>query len=384
MNNIKKKRTKTHNIYSIDWQMKRYNISLEEATQKVNNLKEVNAYSIEWQMKRYNITREEAAEKIRERKEKAKKTNNEKTEFERMSISRYRYEFWIKKGFTIEEAKQKAWEAIDKNRKIFERKRKENPEQYKDSYNTHIEFYINKGYSIEEAKVMLSERQRTFSLEKCIKKFGEIEGTKRYQERQEKWQDNLTSKPTEEIKRINSLKSTNLENFIRKYGKELGEEKYKSKCYGTTRTALVNKYGSEEEYIKKLRDKFTSGYSQIGKIFVEDIIKTFNITEHSSCLNNEFALLNINGNGNYRYDFKYNNKIIEFNGDYWHANPKFYTDVNEVLYNKLSVKDIRKNDENKEQIAKEAGFDYLTIWEFDYHNNYEETMKKIEFFIKED
>ncbi|MEG1142150.1 MAG: hypothetical protein RSE41_06875, partial [Clostridia bacterium] len=40
-------------------------------------------------------------------------------------------------------------------------------------YNTQIEFYLNKGMSNEEAENALNERQKTFSLEKCIEKYGE-------------------------------------------------------------------------------------------------------------------------------------------------------------------------------------------------------------------
>lgn len=50
-----------------------------------------------------------------------------------------------------------------------------------------IEHYLAKGLNEEEARLALSERQRTFSLEKCIQRHGEEEGRKRWQERQEKW-----------------------------------------------------------------------------------------------------------------------------------------------------------------------------------------------------
>lgn len=59
-----------------------------------------------------------------------------------------------------------------------------------------------------EAKEALSERQCTFSLEKCIQKFGEEEGLKRFKERQEKWLNSLnTPENKEKIQqgRINSF-----------------------------------------------------------------------------------------------------------------------------------------------------------------------------------
>jgi hypothetical protein len=75
---------------------------------------------------------------------------------------------------------------------------------------TKIEYYLSRGYSQEDAEIALSKRQSTFSLEKCIEKYGEIEGKKIWLERQSAWQNTLKSKPQEEIDRINRLKSTKI------------------------------------------------------------------------------------------------------------------------------------------------------------------------------
>jgi hypothetical protein len=52
---------------------------------------------------------------------------------------------------------------------------------------TRIEYYLKKGYTEIESEKMLSERQRTFTLEKCILKHGEEIGIKIFNERQNKW-----------------------------------------------------------------------------------------------------------------------------------------------------------------------------------------------------
>ena len=64
----------------------------------------------------------------------------------------------------------------------------------KENHTNTLEYYLNKGYDIKEARKLLSERQRTFTLEKCIKKYGEIEGTKKYEERHEKWAKQMSKK----------------------------------------------------------------------------------------------------------------------------------------------------------------------------------------------
>lgn len=59
-----------------------------------------------------------------------------------------------------------------------------------DRTSTQIGYWIKRGFSEEEAKIKISERQKTFTLEKCIEKYGEDEGRKRWQERQDKWHKN--------------------------------------------------------------------------------------------------------------------------------------------------------------------------------------------------
>lgn len=64
------------------------------------------------------------------------------------------------------------------------------------------EYWIKKGYTEEEAIKKVSERQTTFSKEICIEKYGEKEGIKIWEERQKKWQATLNDKPDEEKERI--------------------------------------------------------------------------------------------------------------------------------------------------------------------------------------
>lgn len=76
--------------------------------------------------------------------------------------------------------------------------KKENPHLE----STKIEYYLNKGLTEDEAREALSDRQSTFSLEKCIEQNGEEEGYRIWKERQEKWQNTLKKLPKEERKRM--------------------------------------------------------------------------------------------------------------------------------------------------------------------------------------
>lgn len=145
--------------------------------------------------------------------------------------------------------------------------------------NTTIDYYLNKGYTLRESYFLLKERQRTFTLEKCIKKYGQEEGTRIYKERQEKWMNTLNSKSPEEIERILRAKfstggySKISQELFDSIMKRIGEEKFNEVYYATR----------NKEYIVERRN---------GKHFLLD-----------------FYVKDVN-------------KIIEFDGSFWHKDTK--------------------------------------------------------------
>lgn len=72
------------------------------------------------------------------------------------------------------------------------------------------------------------------------------------------------------------------------------------------------------------------------------------------------------------YDFKIKNTnlIIEVNGDYWHANPKIYKNLDKIkyFYGDRIAEDIWGKDEVKKNIAESHGYIVKYIWENDIKN----------------
>ena len=104
----------------------------------------------------------------------------------------------------------------------------------------------------------------------------------------------------------------------------------------------------------------------------------------------EFRLNKKNG-GKWIYDFTdtINKKIIEYNGDMYHANPsKYLSDDNPHPFRKeLKSHEIWKKDREKISVAKENGFDVLIVWDSEIRSvskqKREEIIKKcIEFLNK--
>jgi hypothetical protein len=91
-------------------------------------------------------------------------------------------QFWVNKGYTEEESINKV-----KVNQI-------NATKYIDYENrllpSNIDYWIERGFTEQQAKKNITERQKTFSLEICIEKYGCEDGLKRFNERQIKWLTN--------------------------------------------------------------------------------------------------------------------------------------------------------------------------------------------------
>ena len=156
------------------------------------------------------------------------------------------------------------------------------------TFNTTLEYYLKRGLNEEEAKLALKERQQTFTLEKCIEKYGEEKGLELFKERQHKW-----------------LKSL-----------------YKSFNENGDSRSPQSKFA--RKIISELCKKLNIDYPKKEKFIYDSELKI-----------------------PYCYDFCFNKKIIEFNGDYWHCNPLIYE---ETFYNKnkrKTAKEICQYDFNK-------------------------------------
>lgn len=104
----------------------------------------------------------------------------------------------------------------------------------------------------------------------------------------------------------------------------------------------------------------------------------------SRTYNKEFYLYDKELKNVYVYDFKYKNKIIEFNGDYYHCNPSIYSPE---YYNKkkeMSAKMIWELDNIKINSARKAGFDVLIVWQKEFIYNPESIIKECLNFLKDE
>jgi len=161
-----------------------------------------------------------------------------------------------------------------------------------------------------------------------------------------------------------------LNSYISKYGIDEGTKKYNNK---------IEKYkNSMIEYYKSDRIKTTS-YSQEASTFFDNLIIELNkINIFNNCnykyKENEIGIYNEDSKTCYFYDFyipEYN-LIIEYNGLRYH--PKTLNDD----FKNIGDKDIKyfyNRDKMKMELAIKNGFKYLIVWEDD--NEIEKIIKKI-------
>ena len=196
-------------------------------------------------------------------------------------------------------------------------------------YTNCIEYYTSRGFSIDDAQLKIADSQKYFSKEICIEKYGYTIGIATWNERQRTWQSTLNAKTADEKARINRLKLSN----------------------GIT-------------------------VSKAEKIILEHIKSVSQNVEH------QFTLYETNKK-QYVYDIMVNKKIIEYNGDFWHANPIIYSPDWINPRTKLTASEKWFLDNIKIQYAESQGYEVLVSWERDFKNNTEETIKKcIQFLIQ--
>jgi len=143
---------------------------------------------------------------------------------------------------------------------------------------------------------------------------------------------------------------------------------------------------SKSENRKKVSDGLKKSWSD-GKLeHVRDICKNNMYNKHKSgklkfsptskSQNKIFCLLkkhykdikiNFNIDGKL-FDFYIPNKnlLIEFNGDYWHCNPKIYKSDYINKKKGMTAKELWEYDKQKTILGESKGFIVLTIWEYDY------------------
>ena len=298
----------------------------------------------------------------------------------RMSPNKINY--WIAKGFNEIDAKLKLSE--------FQKKCSSQIDYSRRITNTNINYFLNKGHSLEDSKNMLSERQKTINLEKYVEKYGDEIGSELYNQKVENRKkylrlDNIDNNTNikfyinkgyslEDSKNMLSerQKTINFEKYVEKYGDEIGTKLYNQKIENRN-----NYFGCSKK-----------GYSNISQELFDRIKDCYIDSDNLfyATNNKEYSIKKSIGNGYWLFDFTdlSNNKIIEFQGDIFHANPKKYKhdETPHPFYLEKKSSDIWKEDENKKNDAEKQNFKIHYVWYSEYLANKEKVFEDCIKFLK--
>lgn len=251
------------------------------------------------------------------------------------------YNFWmIKHGLSENEAKEKV-KTISKGtgKKAYDTRKKD--PNWKECLTTSIEYYIKKGMSIGEARISLAQRQRTFTLEKLVAKYGQQEGERRWKDRQTRWQKSL-NELSDDLKR--QIYEKRIEGLNHQGSKNYSKESQKF-C---------------ERLIFILMDEFGFKYSD------------FYFATHE--IHDEYIMLSQDGKIK-MYDLAFVTEpikiIVEYHGIKFH--PKEYDPNWKNLFG-VDYETVKQNDDVKEELAKQNGF---LFFKFFSDGNFDDFVNKL-------
>lgn len=277
----------------------------------------------------------------------------------------------------------------------------------------------------------------TASINSFVRRYGEVEGHKRYNEYVklqakagcsldyfiEKYGEKLGTQKYEELC---ESKGVSKKNCIEKYGKNIGTKFFKDYCKkqvkaGNTIDYYVEKYGKVEgtkryhivcsqkslslhnferkygevEGLKQYRayiSKNSVGVSQVSQeLFkkIDDALGDFANDSFFYLKNYEQeVVIKSTDDGETKIaklDYALNDKVIEFNGDYWHANPALYSADDMILRSggkRELVKDIWDREAKRTTALVKQGFKVHVVWESDYREDPEKVVAECVNFLR--
>ncbi len=256
-------------------------------------------------------------------------------------------------------------------------------------------------------------KRTAVSLETFVRKYGEEEGALRFDSYRQKQADSngLEYKKQkhgwteEQYRDYNLSRSVTPETMVKKYGLEEGLRRYEAYCdkqkITKSRDYVVSNYGEAkwheinklkitphnpvllaerdnitvEQAVAQIAARNTSAYvSDLELEFVTELENLVGKLDHTN-KHAPYGKWDHDHNKYVVYDVKHGNCVIEFNGDYWHANPAIYHAQDQIRGK--SAQDIWIKDQIKLDIARKAGLNVKVVWEHDYRKNKVQVLKEV-------
>ena len=277
-------------------------------------------------------------------------------------------DFWIKKCLTEEESIRKVFEIQSNNSKKFTGKRtgKDKNILRSNGYTeeeirkvclsmSNIEYWINRGFTEEESRINVFNHQSNAAKH--------VDYEKRLLPSNKEYWINRGFTEKESLDKVKNSQTTFSKDIcIEKWGYEKGIDIFNDRTKKWQKSLFNN-------------GNIKGGYSKVSQELFFKINKIIEGNFKFALFNSELCIRE--DQKNYYYDFTdlNNKKIIEYNGDQYHANPNKYNenDCPHPYYRdgSLTSGDIWEKDDFKLKLANKNGYEVLVVWDSEYKKNKE-------------
>ena len=215
--------------------------------------------------------------------------------------------------------------------------------------------YKQKTYGWTEEQFKEYNKSRAVTLKNLIKRYGEEEGNKRWEEycnRQaetKSWDYMVEHYGETKAREINKNKAITLENLVKKYGDAIGNQKWLE--------YLVNRNNGVSEISQQL-------FKELDKYIGKNHVTYYHDKNDEYFVWGEDHLYYLD------YYIKDLNICVEFNGGCFHGDSRIYEDneyCNPFVKN-ITAKELREKDQERyEYLLNKYGIKTYVIWELDYN-----------------
>lgn len=319
--------------------------------------------------------------------------------------------YWILRGYSDEEAEEKY---LQYSKQYFARTVESTMKRYGVDRQTAERM---RAESMEKTRQTVSQwsdekrrevgRQKSQALDALIERYGEEEGTRRYQQRlrrykktiSDNWNTLVNEHGLEYALQKRKEKSSDLAHCIARYGEEEGRRRYKEtsrkKSFAQTLDGYISRYGEEEgtrrynerqeKYVNTFRQKPIEELTRINKSkhvkFLRASKPSLKVFEplHQWLLERGFSDNDIfYGVGTrqefclysqdrqyFWYDFTIQSLkvVIEFNGVTYHPKSPDQPDFEHPFEPTRTAKVVWDHDQLKLDVAQKAGYNVFVVWE---------------------
>lgn len=234
--------------------------------------------------------------------------------------------------------------------------------------NTNSFEYKKERYGWTRDKFDEYNKSRAVTIENMIKRHGDNKGTKKWLEYCDR--QAYTNTLDYFIEREGSIKN----------GLEIYEKVNREKSNPMNPQWIAEKYDiSFDEAVLLISNRRTHNFVSEGeKYFVDLLEKELNENIKYTYKTKQFCVWSHKLNSSLFYDIvcSKRKKVIEYNGDYWHANPILYESDFVIKQSDMSAKEIWERDQIKIKEIIDRGFEVKIVWESEFLKN-EKMIKEV-------